>query len=145
MNVKVVVADDHPGALQKSVSLLEGEFLVVAAAKNAQSVLECVKRHRPDVVVLDLEMPVHNGIEIARKLGEMASPPAVVFCSAETKLDIVESARQSGAMGYVYKMNMSRDLVKAVKSAAEGQPFVSSPWRGPGIQRRYPELLCIFK
>lgn len=139
----------EPGALQKLVSLLEREFLVVAAATNGQSVLECVKRHRPDVVVLDLEMPVLNGIETANGLRDMPSPPAVVICSGETDLDIVESARQSGAIAYVYKMNVAQDLVKAVKFAAQGQPFVSSPWRSPGIQRNDPELdpelLCIFK
>lgn len=144
--LRVVVADDHHGAaLQQLISLLEAEFLVVATAKNGEAALECVRKHRPDVVVLDLEMPMLNGIETASRLGEMPSPPGVVICSSETDLEVVEFARQTGAIGYVFKANMARDLVEAVKSAWRGEPFVSPRWSGPLIGLEDPELLCAFK
>ena len=124
--LRVLVADDHADFLNRLVSLLETEFPVVGVATNGQAALEGVKRHRPDVVVLDLEMPVLNGIETARKLKKLPFAPAIVICSANTDPEIVAAAREAGAMAYVFKRCMSQDLVDAVKSAASSQPFISS-------------------
>jgi DNA-binding NarL/FixJ family response regulator len=67
-----------------------------------------------------------NGLETTKELRKMPSPPAVVICSVETDPEIVEAARNAGAIGYVFKKNMVRDLVEAVKAAARGEPFASS-------------------
>jgi DNA-binding NarL/FixJ family response regulator len=123
MKLKVVVADDNPAVLRQLVSLLETEFDVVCTAENGQGALECARRYHPDIVVLDLEMPVLNGIEAARELRKIGSAPAVVICSVETDPEIVEAARQAGALGYVFKARMTRDLIEAVKLAADGEFF----------------------
>lgn len=123
--LRVVVADDHPGALQTLVCLLDVEFLVVAVAQNGQAALECVRRCQPDVVVLDLEMPVLDGIETTKELRKIPSPPAVVVCSVQNDPRIIELALQTGAMGYVLKQRIARDLVKAVRSVGRGEPFLS--------------------
>jgi DNA-binding NarL/FixJ family response regulator len=73
-------------------------------------------------------MPFLNGIEIARELRKLTQAPAIVICSVENDEEIIEAARQAGALGYVFKMRMAQDLVVAVKSAARGVPFVSSPF-----------------
>lgn len=127
MKLKVVVADDNPAVLREFVSLLEAEFDVVATAENGQLVLESVRRYQPDIVVLDLQMPLLNGIEVTRELRKLGLAPAVVICSVENDPEIIEAARQAGVLGYVFKMRMDRDLVRAVRSAARGEPFVSLP------------------
>ena len=66
--LRVLAADDHDAVLQHVVSLLELEFLVVATAKNGQAAIDCVKQDRPHVAVLDLAMPILNGIETAKEL-----------------------------------------------------------------------------
>jgi DNA-binding NarL/FixJ family response regulator len=76
-------------------------------------------------VVLDLEMPEFNGIDVMRELTKHPSRPAVVICSIENDPEIVEAARQAGALGYVFKARVAKDLTAAVKSVASGQSFVS--------------------
>ena len=127
MMLKVVVADDNPAVLQQLVSLLATEFGVVSTADNGKLALESAQRHRPDVVVLDLAMPVLNGIEVTRELRKLGPTPAVVICSVESDPEVIEAARQAGALGYIFKRHMDRDLIEAVKSAARGEPFVSPP------------------
>src|SRR5215467_3982730 len=126
MKLKVVVADDNPAVLRELVSLLEAEFDVVSTAENGQLAFEYARRNEPDIVVLDLEMPLLNGIEVTRKLRKLGRTPAVVICSVESDPEIIEAAQQAGALGYVFKARMTRDLISAVKCAADGKSFVSS-------------------
>ena len=124
--LKLIIADDTPAMLQNLLSLLETEFDVVSTAENGQLAFECARRFLPDVAVLDLGMPLLNGIEVTRKLKRLGSTPAVVICSVENAPEIVEAARQAGALGYVLKKHMARDLIAAVKSAVAGKWFVSA-------------------
>jgi two-component system nitrate/nitrite response regulator NarL len=125
MKLHIVVADDNPAFLAKLVSVLAAEFEVVATAADGKSALECIRLFQPNVVVLDLEMPGFNGIEVARELTKHPPSPAVVICSIENAPEIVEAARQAGALGYVFKARIAKDLIAAVKSVTDGQSFVS--------------------
>ena len=126
MKLKVVVADDNPAVLRRHVSLLEAEFDVVSTAENGQSALECIRRYKPEIVVLDLGMPLLNGIEVTRELKKLGPNPAVVICSVEQDPEIIEAARQAGALGYVFKLRIHQDLIRAVKSVVRGESFISS-------------------
>ena len=125
MKLRIVVADDNTAFLAKIVSVLATEFEVVATAADGRSALECIRVYRPDVAVLDIEMPGLNGLDVTRELAESPSSPAIVICSVENYPEIVEAARQAGALGYVFKARVAKDLRVAVKSAAQGQSFVS--------------------
>jgi DNA-binding NarL/FixJ family response regulator len=125
MKLRIVVADDNAAFLARLVSVLATEFDVVATAADGRSALECIRLCQPNVVLLDLEMPGLNGIEVTRELAKSPSRPAVVICSVETDLELIEAARQAGALGYVFKARVAEDLIVAVKSAADGQSFVS--------------------
>src|SRR5258708_35256200 len=70
-------------------------------------------------------MPGFNGIEVAKELTKSPSSPAVVICSIENDTEIVEAARQAGALGYVFKARVAEDLILAVETVAGGQSFVS--------------------
>jgi two-component system nitrate/nitrite response regulator NarL len=128
MRLKIVVVDDNPAVLNQLVSLLdlEPELEVAATAENGLLALECVRRHTPDVIVVDLGMPVLNGVELTKELQKMPSHPAVVICSVENDPEIVKIALQAGALGYVFKLYIDCDLIKAVKLAARGESFISS-------------------
>jgi two-component system response regulator DegU len=125
MKLRIVVIDDSASFLDKLVSILEVEFDVVKAAMDAKSSLEIILSCRPDVVVLDLEMPGLNGIQITRELMKYSPTPAVVICSVEHDLEVIHAAREAGALGYVFKPHAARDLNSAVKSVAHGQSFIS--------------------
>ena len=121
--LRIIVADDNPAFLRELISLLTAEFEVVATAADGKSALDLIRRYKPDLVVLDLAMPILNGIELTRELAKHS--PSVVICSVETDPEIVEAARQVGALGYVFKVRVKKDLILAVKSAVQGRPFVS--------------------
>jgi len=125
MKLRIVVADDNPAFLAKLVSVLATEFEVVATSADGKSALECIRLWQPNVVVLDLEMPEFNGIEVTRQLNKSPSSPAIVLCSIENDPEIVEAARRAGALGYVFKPRVAEDLIAAVKAVARRQPFVS--------------------
>ncbi len=125
MKLRIVVADDTTAFLVKIVSVLATEFEVVATAADGRSAMQCIRLYRPNVVVLDLQMPGLNGLEVTRELAQSPPSPAVVICSVENDLEIVKAARQAGALGYVFKARITKDLILAVKSAADGQFFVS--------------------
>lgn len=126
MRLRVVVADDSPAFLHQLIYLLGIDFNVVGSAENGQTALDVIQDTRPDVAVLDLEMPILDGIQVTRELRKLGPSPAVVICTVETGPEIIEEALQAGALGYVFKTYAGQDLVKAVKLAAIGEPFVSS-------------------
>jgi len=126
MKLKVLVVDDNPAVLRQLVYLLEAEF-VMSTAESGPLALESIGCYEPDIVVLDLGMPFLNGLEVTRELRKLGPNPAVVICTVEQDPEIIEAARQAGALAYVFKMHMDRDLIRAVNSASRGEFFVSSP------------------
>ena len=126
MKLRAIVADDNSRVLHEIVSLLRKEFDVVATASDGGSARECIQRHTPDVAVLDLVMPNINGIELTRELTRNGSSTKVIICSIEEDRETVEEAFRAGAMGYVFKPRIARDLIAAVKSVAEGHCFTSA-------------------
>jgi DNA-binding NarL/FixJ family response regulator len=125
MRLRIVAADDSPTVLEKLISILEIEFEVVKTASDGRSSLEIILRCRPDVAVLDLEMPGLNGLEITKELMKHNPRPAIVICSVENDSDVVDAVLKAGALGYVFKTRAARDLNSAVKAVARGQSFVS--------------------
>jgi DNA-binding NarL/FixJ family response regulator len=122
---RIIVADDNVPFLQELVSLLATEFDVVATARDGKSALDLIKRYQPDLVVLDLGMPELDGIEVMKELAKNSQSPPVVICTVETDPDVVEAARQEGALAYVFKIRIHKDLILAIKLALQGKPFVS--------------------
>jgi len=126
MKLRILVADDNARFLRKTASILETEFEVVATAPDGKAALEGTRNCSPDIAVLDLEMPLLNGIAVTRELRRSGSPSKVIICSVETDAEIVEAALEAGAIGYVFKSRIETDLVLAVRSAARGESFVSA-------------------
>jgi DNA-binding NarL/FixJ family response regulator len=125
MKLRIAIVDDNVDILNKLISVLETGFEVVATATDGKSALESIRCCSPDVVVLDLEMPLLNGIEVTRELSKHSPRPAVVICSLESDPEFIEAARKAGALGYVFKARIVTDLIAAVNSVARGQSFVS--------------------
>ena len=125
MKLRIAVADDHEDFLNELITVLETQFDVVVTARDGKSALASIRSCSPDVVVLDLEMPGLNGIEVTRELSKHTPRPAVVICSVESDPEIIEAAGEAGALGYVFKARIRKDLVAAVKLVARGQSLVS--------------------
>ena len=107
--------------------LLESQegFHVVAEAANGRDAVSLAEQHQPDVVVMDLAMPVLNGIEAARQICGKGIQSAIVFLSMHSDEGYVLKALKSGAKGYLLKDSAEHDLINAVKTLSEGKAFFS--------------------
>lgn len=123
MRLRVVAADDNASFLLALSALLESEFDVVATASDGSAALERIRRFKPDVAVLDLEMPGLNGIEVTRKSMRDCSSPAIIICSVHHDRQLVQAAAEAGASGYVFKNEGLQDLLSAVKTVARGGTY----------------------
>src|SRR5580704_13040604 len=112
---RLLVADDHSAFLKKLVLLLTTNFDVVATAADGNSALDLIRRHVPDLAVLGLDMPGFNGIKVTLELAKSSKNPPVLICSIITDPDVVEAARQAGALAYVFKARIEQDLILAAK------------------------------
>jgi DNA-binding NarL/FixJ family response regulator len=122
---RVLVADDHQSLLDRVVSILCDEFVVVATVHDGTAVVEAEARLEPDVLVIDISMPGMSGLEAASTIRRRGSRAAVVCLTAHQEREIVEAAWQAGALGYVTKTSLACDLVPAVRAALAGHRFVS--------------------
>jgi DNA-binding NarL/FixJ family response regulator len=123
--VRVLLADDHPEFLRATVCLLEPEFEVVGTVGDGQTLLDEAARQEPDLLVLDISMPVLNGIEAARRLKAVGSRAKIVFLTVHEDPDYVRAALAVGAQGYVVKSRLACDLPLASREALAGRSFVS--------------------
>ena len=121
----VLLADDHPEFRAVVVRHLEPHVEVVRTVDNGEALLKEAVRLEPDVVVLDISMPVLNGIETARKLRAMGFPGRVVFLTVQSDAAYVDVALETGALGYVLKSELASDLLPCLREALVGRSFVS--------------------
>ena len=125
---RVLLADDHDEVLITVARHLEPHFDVIGTVGNGQALVDEAVRRAPDVVVLDITMPVLNGIEAARKLKATGSRARIVFLTVHADPDYVRAALGAGALGYVLKSELASDLLPCLRHALGGRSFVS-----PGI------------
>jgi len=126
MRPTVVVADDHPRVLQSVSSLLAEDFDVVAAVPDGRQAIDAATRLDPDVVLLDITMPVLDGLRAAQVLRRNGSRAKVVFLTLHAADEFVEAALTTGAKGYVLKTRMEADLAAAIQHTLAGRTFVPS-------------------
>ena len=123
--IRVLLADDHEAMLDRVASLLAIECDVVGTVTNGQQALEAAQDLKPDVLVLDISMPVMNGIETAHRLQEAGAEARIVFLTVHDDPDFAREALEAGALGYVIKPRIASDLVTAIKEAHAGRSFIS--------------------
>lgn len=123
---RIVLADDHPGLLKCIEEMLVGEFEIVAVATNGMAALEAAQSLNPDVLVLDITMPLMDGLEAARRLKEAGSNTRIVFLTIHQDPDFLRTALEIGAEGYIVKSQLASDLALAVREALAGRKFISS-------------------
>ena len=123
---RILLADDHDRMRNRIKRHLEREFEVVDAVENGRALLETAARLKPDVCLLDISMPVLNGIETATRLKQSGSTAKIVFLTIHEDPDFVQAALETGALGYVVKRRMVSDLRPAIKEALAGRIFVSA-------------------
>lgn len=133
MSTRIVVVDDHPVVRAGIVGLLAGEadLVVVGEAADGEAALAVAARERPDVVLMDLRMPVLDGASATeRLLAVLPTTRVVVLTTYETDADILRAV-EAGASGYLLKDAPREELVAGVRAAADGETVLA-----PSVARR---------
>lgn len=124
---RILLADDAPGVIKVVSQLLHDHFYVVGSAQNGKQALDAAAHLSPDIVVLDISMPVLNGIQVAEHLRDSGSTARVVFLTVNEDQDYIDAAFSAGAYGYVLKSRIALDLIPAIQRALQGYKFTSLP------------------
>ena len=130
--INVILADDHPlirRGLREAIECEPG-LKVVAEAGDGKAALERIEDLKPHVAVLDIHMPVLDGMAVARAIREQRLPVEVVFLTVHREGDLLEEATSLGAKGYVLKDSAVTEVVSAIRAVARGSHYVSPAMAG---------------
>jgi DNA-binding NarL/FixJ family response regulator len=122
--IRVLLADDHATILARVCTLLGEEFDIVGAVNNGRDAVTEVQRLNPDVLVIDISMPILDGLQAVARLRSNPGTK-VVFLTVHEDQDFVAAAFSAGASGYVTKSDVTTDLVPAIYEALAGRTYVS--------------------
>jgi len=125
--VRILLADDHTIVRQGLRKVLEErpEWEVIAEAGDGREAVRLAEQHRPDVAIIDVAMPMLNGIEATRQIAKRVPNTRVLVLSMHADEAYVTQILQAGATGYLLKDSADVDLLKAVEEAASGRSFFS--------------------
>lgn len=125
--VRVLIADDHPlvRKIVRSTLQQDPQLEVCGEAQDGAEAIKEAQRLRPDVVVLDLAMPVLNGFDAALGIKRKSPGSAIVILSSSVDQRFIDEARKIGISAYVAKTKAGEALAKAVEAAAQGEDFVA--------------------
>jgi DNA-binding NarL/FixJ family response regulator len=130
---RIVIADDSPEMLAIVEVRLVQHYDVVGKAEDGLQLIESVRNLRPDMFVTDISMPGISGIEALRRLrSQQINIPAVILTVHEDE-ELLEASLSYGALGFVLKSRIDRDLLPAIQEALEGRVFISERMRAKHI------------
>jgi DNA-binding NarL/FixJ family response regulator len=122
---RLLMADDHTLVLEGIGKLLEKEFDLVGIVEDGHGLLRAAERLRPDVILLDISMPLLNGIEACRQLVSVIPESKVVFLTMHTDVVYVEEAFRAGAAGYLLKRSAAAELSLAINTVLNGGTYIT--------------------
>jgi DNA-binding NarL/FixJ family response regulator len=125
--ITVIVADDHTVLRDGLRYLLEaqGDIQIVGMAANGQQAVEQARLHCPDVVVMDISMPVMNGIEATKLICQACKNTKIVVLSMHHTAEYMQRALEAGALGYLLKDSAGTELVTAIRALNQGESYFS--------------------
>jgi len=141
---RILLADDHVMVCAGLAKLLEPHYDVVGSVEDGRALLKAANEFRPDVVVLDLGMPLLNGLDAARELKKRMPCIKVIFLTMESDPYIAAEAFRAGAAAYLLKTSQPAELLQAVHDAMRGSSYVT-PEIGRAMEERFirdPRVMC---
>jgi DNA-binding NarL/FixJ family response regulator len=121
----ILLADDHTLFVEALHNVLEPEFTLVGEVGDGRALLEAAPRLLPDVILLDLSMPLLNGIDAAYQLRRLVPDTKLLFLSMPGDATYVTEAFRAGAAGYVLKRSTATELLQAIRAVLRGQLYIS--------------------
>lgn len=131
---RLLLADDHTLMMEGLKKLLESDFELVGAVENGRALVVAAQQLRPDVILLDISMPLLNGIEAAHQLNKTLPNAKLVFVTMHADPAYVEEGFRAGASGYVLKRSAASELIRAIWHVLKGRRYVT-----PLLAKEAPE------
>src|SRR6266576_1576276 len=139
-NISVLLVDDHNIVRQglRALLIAEGDMTIVAEAQTGREAVQTAARLHPEVVIMDLAMPLLNGWEATRQILKVAPSAKILVLSTYDSDEHVQQAIAAGAAAYLIKQTAAADLVKAIREVKKGNAYFS-----PAIAQRLREQTCL--
>lgn len=132
---KLMLADDHSLIVEAFQKLLEPRFEIVGVVSNGRALVESAPELNPDIVILDVGMPLLNGIEAGRQLRKALPDVKLIYLTMNEDPELADEAFRLGASAYLLKTSAARELFQAIDAALDGASYVT-----PRIAQRLDEL-----
>jgi DNA-binding NarL/FixJ family response regulator len=136
--IRLVIADDHPIVRKGLRQVIEEEpdLKVLAEAGDGEACLALIQKLRPDIAILDLEMPKLGGFAVAAEIRGLHLAVEIIFLTIHSEVDLLNRAMALGGKGYIVKESALIDIVNGIRSVAVGRPFVSPSMTAALLDRR---------
>jgi DNA-binding NarL/FixJ family response regulator len=122
---RVLLADDHTLLLGAFEKLLSPEYDIVGQVSDGRALVDAAEELKPDVIVLDISMPLLNGLEAARQIKQQARGAKLVFLTMNEDTDLAAEAFRVGASGYLLKRSAASELLTAIREVLQGRSYVT--------------------
>ena len=133
---RVILADDHKILLEAFRKLLEPHYEVAATVSDGRALLIAAATLKPDVILLDIGMPLLNGLEAARQLKNKLPAVRLIFLTMQEDPELAVEAMRAGASGYLLKTSASSELLHAIQEALKGKTYVT-PRISQGMEKSF--------
>src|SRR4051794_39365361 len=122
---RVLLADDHALLLGAFEKLLSEECQIVGQVADGRALVTAAETLKPDVVVLDISMPILNGLEAGRQIKQRVRDAKLVFLTMNEDTDLAAEAFRSGASGYLLKRSAASELLTAIREVMQGRSYIT--------------------
>ena len=136
--IRLLIADDHVMFAQGLERLLRDEFELLGTAGNGEELVEAALRLDPDVILVDISMPVLNGFDAVRRIRERDTKAKIIFLTMHADTTLLSEAFRCGASGYILKHAAGEELINAIREVAQGNNYIT-----PLITNLPPETLML--
>jgi len=122
---RIILADDHKMLSEAFGKLLAADYDILESVTNGRDLVDAVKRHKPDLVIADIAMPLLNGLEAGRQIKKALPEVKLIFLTVNEDPDLAAEAFRCGAKGYVLKNCAVSELTDAIKAVLSGRSYIT--------------------
>jgi DNA-binding NarL/FixJ family response regulator len=136
--IRIIMADDHPIIRQGLRRMIERDpcLIIVAEAGDGRAALEQIRTLKPDVAILDIDMPEMDGFSVAKAVRQENLPVEIIFLTIHSEEALFQAAMDMGIKAYVLKDSALTDIVNSIRAVAEGQAYISPSLSNHLLSRR---------
>ncbi len=122
---RILLADDHSLLLDAFGKLLETKFNIVGKVRDGRALLQQVRTLKPDIILLDINMPLLNGLEAGRQIKKMLPEVKIIYLTVNEDPDLVNEAVRAGASGYLIKSSAASELFHGLSEVTQGRTYIT--------------------